>query len=137
ATARETMDLMRAVNGYAFLVCACGLKMKLPPELATPTVTCPKCGRENRVPAAELAALGAVAGAAAGAGVVPGIGPAAGQAQPAAPPPAASAPYEYTRQGNGWESFACGCGNLLQLSPAFQGSAVSCKRCGKTTVIKQ
>ncbi len=136
-TTRDTMDLMRAVNGYAFLVCACGLKMKLPPELATPTVTCPKCGRENRVPSAELAAIGTVVGAATGAGVIPGAGIIPGQAQATSQSPAAATPYEYTRKGTGWESFSCGCGNLLQLSPAFQGSAIICKLCGKTTVIKQ
>jgi len=125
------MDLMRAVNGYAFLVCACGLKMKLPPELAAPTVACPKCGRENRVPAAELATIGAVVTAATGAGAVPGQAPTASEGAEA------GGPYEYVRKGTGWESFSCGCGNLLQLSPAFQGSALSCKLCGRTTVIKQ
>jgi heat shock protein HtpX len=130
-TTRDTMDLMRAVNGYAFLVCACGLKMKLPPDLATPIVACPKCGRENSVPSAELAAIGTVVAAAAGTEAVPG------QALSASQSPAAVTSFEYTRKGTGWESFSCGCGHLLQLSPAFQGSAVTCKHCGKSTVIKE
>jgi len=84
-----------------------------------------------------LAAIGTVVGAATGAGVIPGAGIIPGQAQAAAQPPVSQAPYEYTRKGTSWESFSCGCGNLLQLSPAFQGSAITCKLCGKTTVIKQ
>jgi heat shock protein HtpX len=137
ATAREAMDLMRAVNGYAFLVCACGLKMKLPPDHTATTVTCPKCGRENRIPAAELAQVGAVLGAvteatsAAGPEAAPSVAAQAGMAQAGGPP------YEYVRKGTGWESFSCGCGNLLQLSPAFRGNVLTCRLCGRNTVIKQ
>lgn len=124
------MDLMRAVNGYAFLVCACGLKMKLPPDLAKPTVACPKCGRENRVPGAELATVGAVVGAAVAATEAEGTSKGAGEAVPA------GKRYEYVRKGTGWETFSCPCGNRLQLSPAFQGSVITCKLCGRNVTIK-
>ena len=130
AVTRDVMDIMRAVNGYAFLVCACGLKMKLPPELESPTVTCPKCGRENRVPTAELAAVGAVVGAAAGLGAGPG------SSEPAPRAETGGERYEYKRKGTGWESFGCACGNLLQISPAFRGTVVTCRLCGRNTVIK-
>jgi heat shock protein HtpX len=129
ATTREAVDLMRAVNGYAFLVCACGLKMKLPPDRAETKVTCPKCGRENSVPTAELATIGAVLDA-----VTESAGPTAAAA---AGPRATGAPYEYARKGSGWESFSCGCGNLLQISPAFRGSVLTCRLCGRNTIIKQ
>ncbi len=66
-SARDVMDLMRAVNGYAFLVCACGLKIKVPPDFDKKSLECPKCGRENEMPVAEMAAMGAVADAVAGA----------------------------------------------------------------------
>lgn len=36
-------DLMRTVNGFAFLTCSCGLKLKVPPNFKGDTVTCPKC----------------------------------------------------------------------------------------------
>ena len=137
-TARDVMDIMRAVNGYAFLVCACGLKMKLPPELADPTVKCPRCGRDNRVPAAELATVGAAVEAAAEA-EARAAGTAAEAAKPAADlagGAAAGGPYEYVRKGGGWESFACGCGNLLQLSPGFRGTVLNCRNCGSNTIIK-
>lgn len=55
----EVADLMRTVNKYAFLTCACGLKMKVPPDYKKPTLKCPSCGRENEIPIAEMAAVGA------------------------------------------------------------------------------
>src|SRR3989339_687199 len=36
-------DLMRKINGFLFLTCACGLKFKIPPNYNKPTITCPKC----------------------------------------------------------------------------------------------
>jgi len=58
---RDIGDLMRKVNKYAFLVCVCGLKIKVPPDFKNPAITCPRCGRKNEVPLAELAAAAAVA----------------------------------------------------------------------------
>ncbi|MBP9733948.1 MAG: M48 family metallopeptidase [Candidatus Omnitrophica bacterium] len=40
---RPTGDLMRAVNHFTFLNCACGLKIKLPPEFSHSHIQCPKC----------------------------------------------------------------------------------------------
>jgi heat shock protein HtpX len=56
-TQRELGDLMMNVNGYVFLACVCGLKLKFPPGFKEPQVKCPKCGREHKVPLAELAAV--------------------------------------------------------------------------------
>ncbi|MDD5459920.1 MAG: M48 family metallopeptidase [Phycisphaerae bacterium] len=36
-------DLMRKVNGFVFLTCACGLKFKIPPNYKKPNIVCPKC----------------------------------------------------------------------------------------------
>lgn len=38
-------DLMRKVNGFAFLTCLCGLKLKIPPNFQGNTVRCPRCSR--------------------------------------------------------------------------------------------
>ena len=46
---RDVGDIMRKVNGFAFLACACGLKMKIPPNFKAATVKCPRCGRESSV----------------------------------------------------------------------------------------
>lgn len=36
-------DIMRKVNGFIFLTCVCGLKLKVPPNYKGNKVTCPKC----------------------------------------------------------------------------------------------
>jgi len=58
---RQVGDLIRTVNKYAFLACACGLKMKIPPNFKKSTLICPRCHREHKVPLSELAAMTAAA----------------------------------------------------------------------------
>ena len=38
-------DIMRRVNGFVFLTCLCGLKLKVPPNFKGDTVQCPRCRR--------------------------------------------------------------------------------------------
>ena len=60
---RDLGDLMMTVNKYAFIVCACGLKMKVPPDYKEKSITCPRCGRINEVPLGDISAIsGAVHG---------------------------------------------------------------------------
>lgn len=128
-TARDVMDLMRAVNEYAFLACVCGLRIKLPPEMPSDaTVTCPKCGRDNKVPVADLAPVAAMVGAT--------IAPDS-RAKTTDKVDSSSRTLEYQRKGSGWETFACACGRLMQLSPAFRGRQLVCKSCGRHVNIKQ
>jgi len=127
-TARDVMDLMRAVNEYAFLTCMCGLKMKLPSEVPSDsTISCPRCGRGNKIPIAEIVPIAAMVGATV-----------TGESAASSDPSTArrSRNLEYVRKGKGWESFACECGRLLQLSPAFNGNLLGCKTCGRTVTIK-
>lgn len=50
--ARRTGDWMRAGNGFVFVQCACGLKVKLPAELITAgKIDCPSCHRPLQLPA--------------------------------------------------------------------------------------
>jgi heat shock protein HtpX len=42
---RQVGDIMRRVNGFAFLTCACGLSLKVPPNFKGDTVRCPRCDR--------------------------------------------------------------------------------------------
>jgi len=58
---RNLGDLMATLNKYAFISCACGLKMKVPPEFKEPNVKCPRCGKINQVPPAEIIAAAAAA----------------------------------------------------------------------------
>jgi len=116
------MDLMRAVNNYAFIACACGLKMKIPPDVPQDaTIACPRCGRGNKVPIAEVAAVGAMVGAVVGS-----------EAEPTPRSTAAGPVLQYARKGTGWETFSCDCGRLIQLSPAFEGKQMTCKSCGRS-----
>ncbi len=59
---REAGDLLRKVNQFVFLSCACGLRMKLPPDYKGDHVECPRCNRNVPVPKEQLAAAAAVGG---------------------------------------------------------------------------
>ena len=117
---RELGDLMRAVNKYAFLICACGLKIKAPPDFKKSKISCPRCKREMEVPLAEVAAVTAAAGAAL-------------KKETAAKE---SSPLEYAKKTDGWETISCSCGQPVQLSPVFAGTHITCKACGRVTKIK-
>ncbi len=43
---RQVGDIMRRVNQFVFLTCACGLKMKIPPNFKSNKVSCPRCKRK-------------------------------------------------------------------------------------------
>ncbi len=43
-------DIMRMVNQFVFLTCVCGLKLKIPPNFKSPSVTCPRCHRNLDIP---------------------------------------------------------------------------------------
>ncbi|GAG90737.1 unnamed protein product, partial [marine sediment metagenome] len=43
-------DIMRKVNGFLFLTCVCGLKLKVPPNFKHSTVKCPKCSNTLTLP---------------------------------------------------------------------------------------
>jgi heat shock protein HtpX len=122
---RDLGDLMRAVNKYAFLICACGLKIKVPPDFKKPKMACPRCGREHQVPFAELAVVSTAVGALTKEKDKQ-------EAERTGPSPQ----QVYVRKGKGWESFSCSCGKLLQISPAFGGSHVVCGACGAVTMIQ-
>lgn len=109
---RDLGDLMRAVNKYMFLICACGLKIKVPPDFKKPGIACPRCKREVAVPLAELAAVTTAVGT------------------------SSLTPRTYFRKGKGWETFPCSCGRLLQISPGFLAPDITCNGCGRKTVIK-
>jgi len=43
-------DLMRKLNGFVFLTCVCGLKLKVPPNYKAKQLTCPRCNRKLDMP---------------------------------------------------------------------------------------
>jgi len=44
-------DIMRRVNQFIFLICICGLKLKIPPNFKPKKVACPRCKRILDLPA--------------------------------------------------------------------------------------
>jgi len=46
---REVSDLMWQLSGYSVIDCACGTRLKLPPNYGRPEVRCPHCGRIHQV----------------------------------------------------------------------------------------
>jgi len=46
-------DIMRKVNGFLFLSCVCGLKLKIPPNFKGDNVKCPRCSRLLELPRRE------------------------------------------------------------------------------------
>jgi heat shock protein HtpX len=47
--ARETADLLWRLNQYAFVSCACGARLKIPPGYKRDQVACPRCERVHDV----------------------------------------------------------------------------------------
>ena len=47
---RQVGDIMRKVNGFVFLTCLCGLKLKVPPNFKADKVKCPRCKRKLNLP---------------------------------------------------------------------------------------
>lgn len=125
STRRELGDIMRAANGFLFLTCACGLKLKIPPDFKKDHIKCPRCGRDNKVPVAELATV---------TGALEALEQAEKKPQEASRPDGGT--QKYRRKSTGWESFKCSCGHTLQLSPDFSADSVKCSNCGRITQIE-
>ena len=47
---RQVGDIMRRVNQFIFLTCACGLKLKVPPNFKGDKVNCPRCHKTLDIP---------------------------------------------------------------------------------------
>ncbi len=47
---RQVGDIMRRVNQFIFLTCACGLKLKIPPNFKGSNVKCPRCNKIHELP---------------------------------------------------------------------------------------
>jgi len=107
ARAKEVADVLDRIGGWAVLACPCGVGIKVPPGLDRDVIACPRCGTENRIPAATESSAAA------------------------SPDRAGEAPLDYRRQGRGWESFRCRCGNNVQLSPAHVAPTTKCAKCGR------
>lgn len=111
--ARDLGDLIRAVNHYAFLICQCGLKIKIPPNFKQEKIFCPRCKRQLEIPLSNLKT----------AAVMMGVNLAQEVTQQG------EEGQVYKRKSAGWESFSCKCGGLLNISPAFMSPQMQCHAC--------
>lgn len=116
---RTFSDLINRLNNYIFLVCTCGLKIKIPPDLNKSEICCPKCGRDNKVPMAELATI-------ASAGVIINNNKTELKEEIDTPKKVRQV---YKRQNKVWESFQCNCSKYVHLSPNFNRNMVKCSEC--------
>lgn len=123
---RNMSDLMRAANGFAFIACACGLKVKVPPNFKKSKINCPRCQRQLKIPVMEMAAMGQVMDRVLKPQKAGGIADKKdlGQRQ------------IFERKTKGWESVQCNCGHLMQISPLFVGTNMNCLKCQRTIAIK-
>jgi heat shock protein HtpX len=110
----EVMDLIRATNEFSFLVCPCGVKVKVPSEVKHPKLKCLRCGRWMEIPLA----LGAVVDQAL-------------KGKDLDKPRQDMTALTYERKTAGWETLKCSCGRKLQLSPLFSGAHLECVECGR------
>ncbi|MCX7717307.1 MAG: M48 family metallopeptidase [Candidatus Sumerlaeaceae bacterium] len=112
----ETRMAIQRLAGYVSVPCACGMEARVPEGFEGDSVRCPRCGSPNPIPGAVAAGVAAQAGADTG---------------------RQEAPLEFLRRGGSWETFRCGCGASIQLSPSFCGARVRCGRCGRHINVKQ
>lgn len=59
-TNRDIGNLIKKLNNFLFVTCACGMKFKIPPDFKQSKFSCPRCGRNNHVPKAELATIAGI-----------------------------------------------------------------------------
>ncbi len=50
---REVQDLMRKLNGFRFISCSCGARLKIPPDFRQGRVKCPRCGAIHTIASAN------------------------------------------------------------------------------------
>ena len=56
---RQVNDLLDRLADFLLVPCACGVQIKVPPELTRPVIRCPRCNRDNPLPHAEADPKGA------------------------------------------------------------------------------
>ncbi len=119
--ARHVADLLDRLAAFTLLPCACGMRIKIPPEFGHASVMCPRCDRNNLVPVAEP--------------VTPKTNGGSGDTsknEPEIPQVTESGEiFEYTRRNDGWDAFRCRCGQTIQLGPSFPLDYTVCVRCGE------
>lgn len=128
--ARDVGDILRGLNQFIFLPCACGLRVKLPPNYPKPEIECPRCHTLLRVPVAELATVQAAGAQMSGelerAAQIPVATP-----REELPPPRGV--QTVRRKPGEWMTYQCSCGRMNTLSPDITATRVKCPACARET----
>jgi heat shock protein HtpX len=131
-SARRAGDIIRAMNGFAFITCGCGLRIKVPPEYPRDRIACPRCGRGHAVSKPDGGAVGEVLAASSAMGACSPAG--AGGSNPEAGRPRAPQAVRFTP--GKWQKVTCACcGHTYELSPVFGGRRLTCSGCGSTILV--
>lgn len=129
SAAGKAGDIIRAMNSFVFIPCACGMKMKIPPEFARGDIRCPRCGRSHMVKEPDLQSAGEILSTSAA--FTHGDGPPRDAGGSSSFMPGDSQVEQ--RVPGAWQSLTCrSCGRAIPLSPAFTLPQVTCTGCGNT-----
>jgi heat shock protein HtpX len=106
-------DVLHAAHrryGYIALSCTCGLEISVPERYERPEIRCFRCGSAWPIPKAVPPVMSA-------------------EVSESGRIPVGATPLRFARSGRGWESFRCGCGRTVQISPAFSAPRIRCRNC--------
>ncbi|MDA1314540.1 MAG: M48 family metallopeptidase [Acidobacteria bacterium] len=123
--AQKVNDLLDRFANYLILPCACGIRIKVPPNLERDEISCSRCDRVHVIPHAKrvqeaIAGVAVLGQALAGAKAVE----------------AKAAALRYERREEGWEAFRCECGQTIQLGPGFPLDYTVCVACNRRIELK-
>jgi heat shock protein HtpX len=127
----RTDDIFRLTDGYSFINCDCGIKIKVPVSYDKFEIKCPRCGRIHKLSEnmnSLLSAMleeSAVTGDAA-TGIIREV-----MEEKNEPDYSSEEEQTYVRKRKAWEEVQCRCGSKMQLSPTFLGKHVSCRKCNR------
>ncbi|MGM0370391.1 MAG: M48 family metallopeptidase [Bacillota bacterium] len=139
---RETQNWNRALDDFGFLLCDCGLKVKIPASFAKEKIACPRCGRVHKVadasdspqevsPYKESPFNNNPDGTEIKKVTKSNSKQAEGTEGTDSDVEHLGGELTYLRENPGtWDSFLCDCGHLVQLSPVFKAPKITCKGCG-------
>jgi len=123
---RETGDMLRSMHHFLFIPCACGTRIKLPPEWKKETAKCPRCKRVHTVPAAHLATAAAAGEILTRQSERDGFTREQPSRADASPEPLA-----IEKKRGEWQTFQCSCGRTKNLAPSFEAPRTRYSGCGR------
>lgn len=110
---QQVNDLFMHFEDFIFIPCACGVRIRIPEGFKHDAIPCPRCGNMHPIPAAGSE-----------------------HSKDTKESQNESKPFVYHRKTDGWETFKCPCGKVIQLSPKFSDSHIECSQCKRNIKVK-